>query len=364
MAGVEEEIREKTKTSGEVAEEYKKFVGRKVIFIVSLIPILFLIIGVSTTLGSANLTIWDAYSAIFHRFFPSYFHSTWLADICVWHLRLPRIALGVAAGFGLGVAGAVFQGVLKNPLASPYTLGISSGAGFGASLAILAGAGIVGGQYLIIGNAFFFALLCALIIIGLSSRRGSSPETMILAGIALMYLFGAMTTLLQYFAEAEAVKEAVFWMVGDLGKASWSILLPVSIALVCCTPILILKSWDLNVLGSGDETAKSLGINVEHVRIITMIVGTFLVATIVCFTGTIGFIGLVAPHLCRMVIGGDNRFLIPAAGLAGAVLLTLADTVARTIIAPVILPVGVVTAFMGAPLFLYLILRKRRQEYW
>ncbi|RJS78715.1 iron ABC transporter permease [Methanophagales archaeon] len=364
MAEVETEIRKRTKTAAEIGEEYKKFIGRKLIFILALIPVLFLITGVSTSLGSANITVWDAYSAIFHRFFPNYFTTSWLADICVWHLRLPRIALGIAAGIGLGVAGSVFQGVLRNPLASPYTLGISSGAGFGASLAILAGAGIVGGQYLIIGNAFVFALLCAFIIIGLSSRRGAAPETMILAGIALMYLFGALTTLLQYFAEAEAVKEAVFWMVGDLGKASWSIMLPVSIAIVCCIPLLIFKSWDLNVLGSGDETAKSLGVKVAHVRIFTMIVGTFLVATIVCFTGTIGFIGLVAPHMCRMVIGGDNRFLLPASGLSGAVLLTLADTVARRIIAPVILPVGVVTAFMGAPLFLYLILRKRRREYW
>jgi hypothetical protein len=125
------------------------------------------------------------------------------------------------AGIGLGVAGAVMQAILRNPLASPYTLVISSGAGFGASLAILAGAGIVGGDYLIIGNAFVFALLCSFIILGLSSRKGATPETMILAGIAMMYLFGAMTTILQYFGEAEAVKEAVFWMVGDLDRSSW-----------------------------------------------------------------------------------------------------------------------------------------------
>ena len=364
MAKVETEIRKKTKTSTDLGEEYKKFIGRKVLFILLLFPILGLIVGVSTSLGSAHISVWEAYSAIFHRFLPDYFTTSWLADICVWHLRLPRITLGIAAGFGLGLAGAVFQGILRNPLASPYTLGISSGAGFGASLAILAGAGIVGGTYLIIGNAFAFALICSFVIIALSSRKGATPETMILAGIALMYFFGAMTTLLQYFAEPEAVKAAVFWMVGDLGKASWSILLPISITIGCCVPLLILKSWDLNALGAGDETAKSVGVKVEYIRIYTMIISTLLVATIVCFTGTIGFIGLVAPHMCRMVIGGDNRFLLPASGLAGAVLLTVADTVARRIIAPVILPVGVVTAFMGAPLFLYLILRKRRKEYW
>ena len=255
------------------------------------------------------------------------------------------------------------QAVLRNPLASPYTLGISSGAGFGASLAILAGAGIVGGKYLIIGNAFIFALLVSFIILGLSSRKGATPETMILAGIAMMYLFGAMTTILQYFGEAEAVKEAVFWMVGDLNRASWSVVTVVSVAIALCAPYLMAKSWDLNVMGAGDETAKSLGVNVKRTRVTTMIVSTLMVATIVCFTGTIGFIGLVAPHMTRLAIGGDNRYVLPVSGLLGAVILITADLVARRIMAPIILPVGAVTAFMGAPLFLYLIMRRRR-EYW
>ncbi|RJS82830.1 iron ABC transporter permease [Methanophagales archaeon] len=364
MAKVETEIRKRTKTVAEICGEYKKFIGRKVMFIISLIPILFLIVGVSTSLGSANITVWDAYSAFLHKLFPDSFSTNWLADVCVWHLRLPRILLGIATGIALGVAGAVMQGILRNPLASPYTLGISSGAGFGASLAILAGFGVVGGEYLVVGNAFIFALICAFIIIGLSSRRGATPETMILAGIALTYLFSAMTTLLQYFAEAQAVKAVVFWMVGDLDRASWPTLSLISFVLACCIPLLMLKSWDLNVMGAGDETAKSLGINVERTRIFVMIVASLLVATVVCFTGTIGFIGLVAPHICRMVIGGDNRFLLPASGLFGAVLLTAADAVARSIIAPVIIPVGVITAFMGVPLFLYLIMRRRRREYW
>ncbi|NAS89116.1 iron ABC transporter permease [ANME-1 cluster archaeon AG-394-G21] len=349
--------------SSTIKEQYQKFIGRKVTFILILIPLLFILAGLAASLGSANVSIWDAYSAFLHRFLPNYFESSRLAEICVWKLRLPRILMGVAAGFGLGVAGCVMQGVLRNPLASPYTLGIASGAGFGASLGILAGAGFVGGQYLVIGNAFAFALVVSFIILGLSSRRGATPESMILAGIAMMYLFTAMTMTLQYFAEAEAVKGAIFWMVGSLGRASWSKLSLVSVVLVCCVPLLILKSWDLNVLGAGDETAKSLGVQVERTRIITMVLASLLVAGIVCFTGTIGFIGLVAPHICRMVIGGDNRFLIPTSGLVGAILLVAADTVARTIMAPVILPVGIMTAYLGVPLFIYLILRGRG-GYW
>jgi iron complex transport system permease protein len=453
------EEQKSTVTADEIRAQYKKFIGRKIFFIFIFIALIVGITGVSTSLGSADLSVWDAYSSILRKPFPDTFESkyvftldevpgrdserlkqhliaeygigwvesaeisksgddtititgvgdnkveiardyrdaekitvkisgdrdssnrvndlrvkevngelhihesTWLADICVWNLRLPRIFLGIVAGFGLGVAGCVMQAVLRNPLASPYTLGISSGAGFGASLAILAGAGIVGGKYLVIGNAFIFALLVSFIILGLSSRKGATPETMILAGIAMMYLFGAMTTILQYFGDADAVKEAVFWMVGDLSRASWSVVTVVSVAIALCTPYLMAKSWDLNVMGAGDETAKSLGVNVKRTRVITMVVSTVMVATIVCFTGTIGFIGLVAPHMTRLAIGGDNRYVLPVSGLLGAVILITADLVARRIIAPIILPVGAVTAFMGAPLFLYLIMRRRR-EYW
>jgi iron complex transport system permease protein len=242
-------------------------------------------------------------------------------------------------------------------------LGIATGAGFGAALAILLGTGLMAGKYLIIGNAFLFSLVPTFIILGLTRYRRATPETMILAGIALFYIFSAATQLLMYFGEAEAVKEAYFWMIGSLGKSSWDAILPAFIALTFCVPLLIWKSWDVNVMGAGDETAKSLGVNVERNRIFIMVIASLLTASIICFTGGIGFIGLVAPHICRIIIGGDNRFLIPASGLFGAVLLLGADTVARTIIAPKILPVGILTYLMGGPLFFYLLARRRR-EYW
>lgn len=346
-----------------ISEKYMKHNGRKVTFILAFFPLILLILGIALSLGSADISIGEAYTALLHKFFPNYFQSNWLAETCVWNLRLPRILMGILAGAGLAISGCISQGVLKNPLASPYTLGISSGAGFGASLAILSGASLVGGQYLVIGNAFIFALISSLIIIGLASHKGATPETMILAGIAMTCLFGSATMVLQYFGEAEAVKEAVFWMVGDLGRVSWSKLSLVLIMLVICLPIIFWKSWDLNVIGEGDETAESLGVNVKRTRIFLMIVSTLLVASIVCFTGTIGFIGLVAPHIVRMIIGGDNRFLFPASGLVGAVLLVVSDTVARRIISPIILPVGTLTAFLGVPLFLYLIMKKRSEYF-
>lgn len=352
-----------TLTKEEVKIQYNKAVGRKILFIFFLLSAIILISGISASLGSANLSLWEIYSSILHRLFPAYFESGDLADACIWNLRLPRIFMGIVAGFGLGIAGCVTQAILKNPLASPYTLGISSGASFGASLAILTGAGIIGGDYLIIGNAFLFALLCSFIILGLSNRKGATPETMILAGIAMMYLFSAMTTILQYFGEAEAVKEAIFWAVGDLDRSSWPKITIIIVMLTFCFLLLMIKSLDLNIMAAGDETAKSLGVNVKSTRIALMAVTTLLVACIVCFTGTIGFIGLVAPHLTRIAVGGDNRFVLPISGLFGTLLLISADLVARRVMAPIILPVGAITAFMGAPIFMYMIM-KRKREFW
>ena len=273
-----------------INENYKKFTGRKLFFILSLLPVLGAIAVISVSVGSAHITIWDAYSSLLHEFFPDHFTTSRVADICVWSLRLPKLLMGILAGMGLGIAGSVFQGVLRNPLASPYTLGISSGASFGASLAILSGASIVGGQYVIIGNAFIFALICSFVIIGLSSRKDSTPEVMILAGVAMMYFFSAMTIILQFFASSDAVKSAIFWSVGDLSKATWPALATILLVGLCMVPIILYKSWDLNVLSAGDEIAKGLGLDVKRVRMVTIIVSTLFVATIICFTGTIGFI--------------------------------------------------------------------------
>ena len=350
---------ERTK-SEEIRAEYKKFIGRKVLFILVSFVLIVAIAGIAATLGSYQIEVTDVYAILWHGLFHD---PETTEELVVWNLRLPSIVMGILAGIGLAIAGTTMQGVVRNPLASPYTLGIASAAGFGAALAIILGEGFVAGKYLIIANAFLFALCSSFIIYGLSRVKGATPETMILAGIALMYLFSAMTGVLQYFGEEKAVAEVVFWMFGSLGRASWDNLPFVFVILAVCVPLLMLKSWDLNTLGAGDESAKSLGVNVDQTRVICFILASFITAGVISFTGTIGFIGLVSPHICRMVIGGDNRYLIPASGLFGAVILLSADTVARRVIAPTILPVGLVTSFLGVPLFLYLILRRRR-EYW
>ena len=250
------------------------------------------------------------------------------------------------------------QVVLRNPLADPYMLGIASAAAFGASLAIILGVGVLGGDLLVVGNAFLFSLLASGLILAFSVRRGATPQTMVLTGLALLFFLQAMTTMTQYFGDSDAVRAAVFWAVGDLGKADWAKNGVTALLVIPGTLLLMWKAWDLNIMNAGDASAKSMGVNVQSVRIFAIAISTLMVATVVSFTGTIGFIGLVSPHIVRMIVGSDNRILIPASGLVGALLLILADTVARTIISPVILPVGAVTAFMGVPLFLYLIMRR------
>lgn len=342
-----------------ITERYYNFTHKKILFIGALCLLIIISIGIAASTGSADVSFRDVYTSLLSKIFPDIVESSWLADVCLWKLRFPRIFMGLFAGIALGTAGAAMQGALKNPLVDPYMLGIASAAGFGAAIAIVFGTGIFAGKYLIVGNAFFFSLIASAVIIAIAEKKSGSAEAMVLTGVAVMFLFQALTTFTEYFAEAEAVKSAMFWMVGDLGKARWEdfrFVVPITAILV---PVLIWKSWDLNIIGAGDESAKSLGINVKKFRILIMVVSSLLVAGVVSFVGAIGFIGLVSPHICRLIIGGDNRFLIPASGLMGAVFLIISDSIARTVLSPAVVPVGVITAFLGVPFFVYLIMYRR-----
>jgi iron complex transport system permease protein len=343
---------------------YQRHTGRKRLFVFSLVVAIVLLGSFSITRGPLSLSIPEVYAALFNRVFPDLFSTPGeLAERTIWYMRLPRLLMGLAAGFNLAIAGAVMQPVLRNPLASPFTLGISAGAGFGAALAIIGGKGFGGGVFFVVINAFVFSLLTALLILGMSRYKGASPGNMVLAGIALSYLFSAGTTVMQYFADSWAVTEVVFWMVGSLGKSTWNNLVFMLPVMLICIPYLLLKTQDLNVMNTGDDVAASLGANVRWSRIMILMAASLLTATTICFTGAIGFIGLVAPHMARMILGGDNRFVVPAAGLVGALLLSGSDLVAMNIIPPTVIPIGVMTAFMGVPLFLYLIMKNRR-EFW
>jgi len=339
---------------------YLDYIKKKVLFLFFSVFLLVFVAGYAITIGSYDMTIIDVgqilLSGLIH---PG--EST--ADLVIWTVRLPRVLIGLLAGFGLGISGVVLQAVLRNPLASPFTLGISSAASFGASLAIILGVGVFGEISPLIINSFIFTLLASMAIYALAFTKQFTPGAIIMAGIAISYLFGALTAFLQYIGSTDAVHQVVFWTFGSLSRANWQSIQIVSVVLLLCVPVLIWYSLDLNLMGTGDEAAKSMGVDVRRVRIIVLILTSLITASIICFTGIIGFIGLVSPHICRMVIGPDNRFLLPAAGVFGALILLSADIVSRTLFAPQIIPIGIMTSFIGVPFFIYLFLR-RRGMYW
>jgi len=347
-----------------IAEEYTKLTKKKVITIFILISIIFFIVAISATLGSYKIDLHEVYIIILKGLMRSLCNVEITEKYnVIWNLRLPRITMGVIAGFALACSGAVIQAILRNPLASPFTIGINSAASFGATLAICLGLGVVS-NYLVAGNAFLFSLIQALLMLGIARYKGVAPEKLILAGIALTYIYSALTTLILFFSEPNAVKEVYFWMVGSLSKATWKNI-PISFAITAAIfPILLWKAWDLNlIMSAGDEVAKSLGVDVEKTCIVVMIISALLTSGVICFTGNIPFVCLITPHICRIIIGNDNRFLIPASGLLGSTIILIADIVSRRVIAPVILPIGAVLSFVGGPFFLYLLLKKKR-EYW
>ncbi|MBN2109500.1 MAG: iron ABC transporter permease [Methanosarcinaceae archaeon] len=352
------------KQTSDARSDYQRYVGRKMLFMFVMLALVIFLGAFIVTVGPLEVSVIDVYKILFSRFFPDYFINADLPSQVVWNIRLPRIVAGIMAGFGLGICGCVMQSVLKNPLASPFTLGISSGASFGVAVAAVMGVGIISGPYLLVGNAFLFSMLCAMFIIALSSLKGATSETLILAGIAINYLFSSLSDLFHYFATDEQLRLMVSWGMGDLSAFSWSNFMLLLCIFVFCTPLLYLKANDLNIMVIGDENAKSLGIDANRVRMFCMLLASLLIATIVCFTGTIAFIGLVAPHMARMVIGSDHKYLAPASGLLGALVLIVADVVGMNIVRPTIVPTGIMTSLLGVPFFMYLILKRKRKEFW
>lgn len=283
----------------------------------------------------------------------------------IWNLRLPRILLGVMVGASLAVAGAAMQGVFRNPMASPYVLGISSGAAFGASIAIVMGVSWLSGAFAIPAMAFLFCFLTLFLVYAISRTKGGyvPVETLLLAGIAVGAFFSALVSLMQYFA-GEQLAGIVFWMMGGLWNAKWSHVLLTLPMIVAGVLVIWLLSRDLNTLMVGEEHALHLGLNVNGIRILILLASALVTAAAVSVSGIIGFVGLVIPHVARLLVGPDHRILIPASVLGGAVFMVWMDTLARTVIAPAELPVGIITAVLGAPFFIYLIVSRRRQMGW
>ena len=296
-----------------------------------------------------RISFGEALDAIFQR------SGDWVPIF--WDVRIPRVLLAALVGAALACAGTAMQAVFRNPLADPYIIGVSSGAALGAASAGLLGLTAAVATFLPPMFAFVSALLTVFLVYFLGTvRRKVRVDTLLLSGVAVAAFLGAVVSFLIYFAK-EQFHQLIFWLLGSLSLASWDVVAVVLPVVVVGTLVVFLHGRDLNALLLGEETAHNLGIDPEHLKRLMLGVAALMTAVAVAFTGIIGFVGLIVPHMMRLVLGADHRLLVPASTLFGATFLIWSDAVARTVVAPTVLPVGIITALCGGPFFIYLLRR-------
>ncbi len=283
--------------------------------------------------------------------------------VIVWDIRLPYALMALLVGTALGMAGAEMQTILNNPLASPFTLGVSSAAAFGAALAIVLGLGLPGSpaSAFIPVNAFVFALFSALLLDGLTRWARMAVSGMVLFGIALVFTFHALVSMMQFVADEDTLQGLVFWTMGSLSRASWPNVAILAGALGLLFPWAMRACWQLTALRLGEDRALSFGIDVRRLRLTSLLRISLLAGLSVAFVGPVGFIGLVSPHIARRLLGEDHRFYLPGSALVGGLVLSLASTASKNLIPGVVVPVGIVTSLVGVPFFLSILFRRRGQ---
>ena len=346
----------------QVSKVYRGFVKRKRLFLIAGLLLLLLCIIIAAENGPIKIPFIDVIKYLFT------FDTSGMGGT-IWNIRMVRIIGALAAGAGLAVSGVVMQVILRNPLASPFTLGISSASAFGASFAIIflgAGSSLtnivsINNPYMTTICAFVFSLIATGAILLLTKITHVSAETMILAGVAISVMFSAGLSFMQYIATDSQLGNIIAWTFGDLGKATWSWNTLILLVFIPMVLYFFYKRWDYNALDAGEDTAKGLGVNTERERIVGMILTSVLCAVIVSFFGIIAFIGLLGPHIARMLIGSDHRYLIPFSVILGAIILLIADGVGQVILYPSVIPVGIITSMLGGPLFIYLLIRRYRK---
>lgn len=284
-----------------------------------------------------------------------------VVSMIVWENRVPQALLAVIAGLSLGLAGAEMQTILNNPLASPFTLGLSSAAAFGAALAMVLGLSIPGVpvDWVISFNAFAFAMAAAALLDLILRRVQLDTTAVVLFGIAMVFSFNSLVALLQFVATMDALQGLVFWTMGSLTRAGWPQLGLMSLCFLVILPWSLQSAWRMTALRLGSERAASFGVDVHRLRRLSLLRISLLVTVTVAFVGTIGFIGLIAPHMARRLFGEDHRFYLPGAALSGALILSLASLASRNIAPGMVVPVGIVTSLVGIPLFVAIVLRHR-----
>ena len=345
---------------------YKQSRKRKFYFIYVTILILFLTICFSLCLGSTAIGYSDVYALMVGK-------ASDEAIQIIINMRMPRIVAALLCGWALALSGSIMQIILKNPLASPYTLGISNAAAFGASVAIVFGSFAVqvpqSGDFITVVNpyavtlsAFAFSLLALFIILLIMKSLSRDSHTIILSGIIISSIFAAALSGIQYIASSSQLASIVFWTFGDLSHVDWPDLLLIFVVLLPISICLYYFRWNYRAVSAGDEYASSIGVNPDKTRIIGLILTTICTSVAVSFFGVIAFIGLVVPHIVRKCIGNNEEFLIIGSALVGSTFLLLCDTIGRTILSPITLPVGIITSIVGAPFFLILLLNKNKNE--
>lgn len=282
-----------------------------------------------------------------------------LQTVIIWELRFPRVVMAIIGGAALGTAGVLMQGCLGSPLVSPLTLGVASGSALGAAFSIILGFSVIS-EVSVVAIAFLFSLAVVAIITKLGNMRSVSSESYILVGIAITFISGAIVSTFTYFATGAQLSQLANWSYGSLSRPSLTEVIWVSAAIICLMPSAMKWAWDLNTLSlGGDDFAISSGVNPSSTRRNILILSALMTSLVIAFTGLIGFVGLAAPHMGRLVIGNDYRKLIPCSAVLGSLLMLFADTAGRTLFTPVIIPVGMIMAIIGGPLFVYLLLRNR-----
>lgn len=333
---------------------YQRLVQRR-LYMIGLLGLITLIaFSAELCLGPANYTLSQIINALLGN------TSDEALTMVLWEIRLPVALTAILVGASLSVAGLQMQTVLNNPLASPFTLGLSSAASFGAALTIVLGISFLPEQwiaYAIPVNAFLMSMLAAVFIYYFSHRHQASTEMIILLGTSLVFSFSALTDALQYISPEQAISTVVFWNMGSLARSNWLKLALMTVLFIVCFSVFTRHAWHLTALKLGTARAKSFGISVGRLRLQGILLSSILAACCVAFVGVIGFVGLIGPHIARLLVGDEQRFLLPASALSGALLLSCASVASKTLVPGQSIPIGIVTAMVGVPLFLILIVR-------
>jgi iron complex transport system permease protein len=334
-----------------ILQEYGVAVRRRIALLGLLGVALILSVSIDLVTGPSNVGWIELWRGVFGGGVDR------VESVIIWQIRFPQALMAMLVGASLALAGAEMQTTLNNPLASPFTLGMSSAAIFGAALAIVLGLAIPGvpAHWMVPANAFVFALGSVLLLQAAARRQQTGSETLVLLGIALFFTFNALVAITQFVASEQALQQLVFWTMGSLARATWTEVQAVAAMVAVVLPFSIASSWQLTVLRLGDERARSSAVDVRRLRFLSLLRTSILTATAVSFVGTIAFVGLVGPHIGRMLIGEDHRFLLPASALSGALVLSLASIASKLIVPGAIVPIGLVTALIGVPFFVALI---------